>query len=438
VNDHIIYYRKEVLYSEENGYSGKGDIMQRKRVITLHENMLYSALFEDNRMVRLDAFPSVSSRDKAIKNEDPGTAVGDIFVAKVKDIIPNIGAAFVEIAGGERCYLSLESLKKPVFLNPKKNDILHQEDLLLVQVSREPVKTKPAVVTVNVSITGRYMVLTHGKTMVGISGKIRDEEKREHFHELLKPYSSQEYGFIVRTNALYASDEDIVAEVLALEEMYRDLRCRAQYAKCFTCLYRAPEYYLTDIRDDSFLTEETSEIITDSHEVYEQIDSFFSNNVLQAAIRLKYYEDFSMSLWNLYGMQAQLERALNKKVWLPCGGYLIIEPTEALTVIDVNTGKAVGKKKNVEEAYFKVNAEAAAEIAIQLRLRNLSGIIVVDFIDMREAQHTKQIASILKKELAKDYAKAEFIDFTALHLAEITRKKVRKPLHEQLQGKMAK
>lgn len=393
--------------------------MKKKHIITRKNGCILSLLMEGERFLQIDLEP-----------EETGTAsVGDIFVGKIKDIVPNIQAAFVEIANGQKCYLSLEGLQQPVFLNSKKDEIPHQGDELLVQVSREAVKTKPADVTVNINITGRFAVLTHGKTMIGVSGKIRSEKSRKRLQELAVPYKNRKYGFILRTNAENASDEEICRELDKLAIEYRMLRDRAEHSVCFSRMFKAPLHFLTDMRD---MPENSREIITDQADIYEQIRGYLEKFQPKEKDNLCFYEDSMITLWNLYGMEKQMARALGKKVWLSCGGYLVIEPTEALTVIDVNSGKAVGKKKDKEAAYYKVNLEAAKEIAVQIRLRNLSGIILVDFIDMKNGQNTESLISCLTEELAKDPVKTNFVDMTALHLAEITRKKVRKPLQEQI------
>lgn len=398
----------------------------KKHIITKKDGCFVSAILESDRLVQIDIEPD-SELDKS-KQE---AKLGDIFVGKVKDIVPNIQAAFVEIGNKQKCYLSLEKLKQPIFLNPKKNQEVHQGDEILVQVSREAVKTKPADVTVNINITGRYAVLTHGKTMIGISGKIQEETERKRLQKLLVPYKNQEYGFILRTNAKFALEDEILMELDRLIKEYQNIRKKAEYSACFSCIFRVQEHFITDIRDSR--NEQFLEIITDDKQIYQRIADYLESFQPEDTDKLRFYQDSMISLWNVYGMEAKLEKALHTKVWLPCGAYLVIEPTEALTVIDVNSGKAVGKKKDTQAAYYKVNLEAAWEIAVQIRLRNLSGIILVDFIDMKE-ENTKRLISFFAEQLAKDPIKTDFIDMTALHLAEITRKKVRKPLYEQMRS----
>lgn len=307
---------------------------------------------------------------------------------------------------------------------------MHQGDEVLVQVSKEAVKTKPANLTVNLNFTGRYAVLTYGKTGIGISSKIKNEAQRKRLYKLLEPYKNEEYGFILRTNAVNALDSEIIAELDKLRKEYKKVRQKAEYSACFSCVLEAPEHFITDIRDSR--KKQSFEIITDDRQIYERVMDYLESFQPEDKEKLRFYEDSMICLWNLYGLEAKLEKALRTKVWLSSGAYLVIEPTEALTVIDVNSGKAVGKKKDTEAAYYKVNLEAAEEIAVQIRLRNLSGIILVDFIDMKEEKNTKALISFFTEKLAKDPIKTNFIDITALHLAEITRKKVRKPLYEQI------
>lgn len=389
----------------------------KKYILTKKNGCTISALLQQDQLIQIDLEP----------NREQEAFIGDIFIGKIKDIVPNIQAAFIEIANGQKAYLSLDKLKQPIFLNPKKNQIPHQGDELLVQVFKEASKAKPMDVTANINITGRFAVLTHGKTAIGVSGKIGEETKRKRLYHLLESYQNEEYGFIIRTSAENALESDILTEIELLIDRYYSIRKKAEYSSCFSCISRAPSRFMTDLQGMG----ELPEIITDCQELYEQLLSYLSEFQQEIKNKLRFYEDSSISLWNLFGMESKLEKALKKKVWLPCGAYLIIEPTEALTVIDVNSGKAVSKKKDKEQAYYKINLEAAKEIAVQIRLRNLSGIILVDFIDMKYTEHTKDLICQFTDRLNQDPVKTNFIDITALHLAEITRKKVRKPLSEQ-------
>ncbi len=198
---------------------------------------------------------------------------------------------------------------------------------------------------------------------------------------------------------------------------------------CYSCLYKNLPAYITGIRDS--YAGKLEEIITDCPDLYDQLKEYLENSQKEDAEKLKLYTDDLLSLGKLYSLENALSKALDKRVWLKSGGYLVIEPTEAMVVIDVNTGKYEGKKK-LEETVLKINLEAAAEIARQLRLRNLSGIIMVDFIDMNQEAHKEALMDALRAAVAKDPVKTVVVEMTRLNLVEITRKKLRRPLYEQV------
>ena len=228
---------------------------------------------------------------------------------------------------------------------------------------------------------------------------------------------------------LYQRSIDILKEFSRLKLELEQLLSEARYRTCFSCLKQSEPEYMRTIQNTRY--EQLEEIITDIPEIYEQIQEFQKEDALLRNISLTLYEDSMLSLSSLYNVSKQIERALDKRVWLPSGGYLVIEPTEALTVIDVNTGKDVNKRKK-QEHFLKVNKEAARMAAKQLRLRNLSGIIIIDFIDMKQEEDRKELLSYLKKEVQLDPVPVQVVDMTKLELVELTRKKVSKNLKEQL------
>ena len=236
-------------------------------------------------------------------------------------------------------------------------------------------------------------------------------------------------GIIVRTNSSGVSADIIEREVRQLYEQYTELVHTGIYKSCFTKLYQAPAGYLCDIRNG--YEEEIEGILTDDKEIYETILTYMKTYSEEDCSKVKLYTNEMISLNRLYGVETKIEKALQKNVWLKSGGYLVIQPTEAMTVIDVNTGKAIEGKKNVEEHFLKINKEAAKEVAKQLRLRNYSGIIIIDFIDMVSEKAKKELIQCLESYIKKDPVKTVFVDITKLNLVELTRKKVRKPLHEQ-------
>lgn len=393
--------------------------MNNKLIITKKDNSIVSAFFEENDMVQVN-----------VEYVDSGRILGNIYIGKIKNIVKNINAAFVEIANGKMCYLSLLEAKNPIFVNPKKTDKLVIGDELIVQVSKEDIKTKAPVITTNINFTGKYVVLIHGKSTLGISSKIKDESERKKIRQWMDELKNPEYGFVVRTNAAKQSKEIIQNEVRELINQYEELLKYGVHKKTFSLLYQNIPGFISDIKDG--YGNSMDEIVTDDKDIYESIYHYLSNHQKEDVSKLRFYEDKLLSLANLYSINNKLEHALREKVWLKSGGTIIIQPTEALTVIDVNTGKAISGKKNIDENFLKINREAAKEIAKQLRLRNISGIIIIDFITMTNEEHKKNLMGELDSYLKKDPIKTTLVDMTPLNLVEITRKKVRKPLHEQL------
>ncbi len=365
----------------------------------------------------------------------------EIYIGKVQNIVKNISAAFVEIAPGTVCYLPLEDLKHPVYTKKGTSQNIQQGDELLVQVKREGIKTKAPAVTTNLTLHGKYALLTTGNTQISVSSKLSKEEK-ERLLRVVKDNSSadngslegrsageRDYGWLLRTNAGGASPEVIKKDLLRLQTKYGELMKTAQYRTCFSCLLARPSAYLKRLSD--LYTEEVDEILTDDRELFEQMTEYFQENQPEDTAKLRFYEDRLLPMEKLYSLDHHLKEALGERVWLKSGGYLVIQPTEALTVIDVNTGKfTAGKKK--EAAFLKLNQEAALEAARQIRLRNLSGIVIIDFINMEEKESEVQLLKTLDDALRRDPIRTTLVDMTKLSLVEITRMKKERPLHESV------
>lgn len=365
----------------------------------------------------------------------------EIYIGKVQNIVKNISAAFVEIAPGTVCYLPLEDLKHPVYTKKGTSHNIQQGDELLVQVKREGIKTKAPAVTTNLTLHGKYALLTTGNTQISVSSKLSKEEK-ERLLRVVKDNSSADngslegmsageraYGWLLRTNAGGASPEVIKKDLLRLQTKYGELMKTAQYRTCFSCLLARPSAYLKRLSD--LYTEEVDEILTDDRELFEQMTEYFQENQPEDTAKLRFYEDRLLPMEKLYSLDHHLKEALGERVWLKSGGYLVIQPTEALTVIDVNTGKfTAGKKK--EAAFLKLNQEAALEAARQIRLRNLSGIVIIDFINMEEKESEVQLLKTLDDALRRDPIRTTLVDMTTLSLVEITRMKKERPLHESV------
>ncbi|MBE5939869.1 MAG: ribonuclease E/G [Lachnospiraceae bacterium] len=362
-----------------------------------------------------------------------GTDLGNIYIGLVRDIAKNINAAFVEYSKDKKGYLSLETNISPVFLNKKNTSKICEGDYILVQVEKEPIKTKDAVLTTNISIPGKYCVFSYGKNMIGFSGKIKKDildssymgidAFKEQVSECIGKYMPDNCGFIIRTEAAKASVNEIETEAAKLFNIYNDIISSAAGLKLYTCVYQAKPSYISIIEKH---LSSTDEIITDSEKIYNELYEYFDNTD-----KLRLYEDTRISLSSFYNIETAVGEALNKKIWLKSGGFLIIEQTEAMTVIDVNTGK-FEKGKNSEETFLKINKEAASEIGRQLRLRNLSGIIITDFIDMKSEEHKKELITHFSDVLSHDPVKTVLVDITKLGLVEVTRQKIKMPISQFL------
>lgn len=391
--------------------------MDSTRIITyIREDVLADALYEDGRLMELSLIP---------KGKE--SLLGNIYIGKVKNIVKNIQAAFVEIENGVICYLPLEEIRMPIYTKPKKQERLAEGDELLVQVSREAVKTKAPSVTTNLNLTGKYLVMTTGNQTVGFSSKLKGGEK-ERLRALVSSWQRPMAGLIVRTNAAGAGEEELLKEYERLLKQYEFLTEKAVHRTTFSCVLRSRPAYLASILGSR--SERLKEILTDEAELYGQIREFLTDEMPEDSGKLRFYEDHQLSLKALYRMEKDLMEALSEKVWLKSGAYLVIEPTEALTVIDVNTGKYT-EGKDKQETIRKINQEAAREITRQLRLRNLSGMILIDFVDMAGKEEPEKLLALMREQLQNDPLKAAVVDMTALGLMELTRKKQKKNLLEQ-------
>lgn len=375
-------------------------------------------------------------RSLKLEQEESKSLIGNIYIGKVKNVVKNIGAAFIDLGGGQMGFYSLTENKNHIYANPAGHTPLTQPkagDELIVQVSKDAVKTKDPVLSCYLNFTGKYSVLTTGKPLIGFSAKIKDitwkEEVKAYLSECFSGFPNENFGIIVRTNAREISKEEIGQEVMFLKSQMESLLSKAWCRTCYSVLRENEPSYILSLRDT--YSKNLEAIITDDKICYEQMIRFLSENQPEDLDKLAFYEDRLLSLLKLYSLESVLEEAFSRHVWLKSGGYLVIEPTEALTVVDVNTGKYSGRK-NIEDTLLKINLEAAIETSRQIQLRNLSGIIIVDFIDMALPEHREELMAVLEKELSSDPVKTVLVDITKLGLVEITRKKISKPLYEQI------
>lgn len=358
--------------------------------------------------------------------------IGDIFVGKVKNIVKNIQAAFVEIGKGVECYLPLSDLNCPVYLNKFSNKkALVAGDELLVQIVKEAVKNKTAVATSNLSFSGKYLVVSKENKCIGISKKItgdKSSQLKKFVLDEISKYNNFDFGVIIRTNAKDASMQQIADELKTLKETAEKVLSYGIHRTCYSKVYEVQPEHLLAIKN--CYMENLDEIVTDDAGLYDEIQCYLNEFQKEDAYKLHLYKESMLPLYKLYNLPNQIEDASKKKVWLKSGGYLIIEQTEAMVVVDVNTGKFDGQKKDRQENFLKINKEAAIELANQLILRNLSGMILIDFISMENKQYIEELIEVLKAELKKDPIKTEFVDITKLGIVELTRKKQKKPLKE--------
>lgn len=378
--------------------------------------MLTAALEENGRICQINPMGMSKS-----------CILGNIYIGKVKNLAKNIHAAFVEIAEGQMCYYSLDEKEPPVFANPKKNEEIKPGDEIVVQVAREGIKSKLPYVTGNLNFTGHYLVLTSHRKELGFSGKLTKAEKQR-FRELLENRMPENAGIIVRTNSRNAADEEILIELDLLVQRYQQVLLKGTSRVCFSLLEESLPEYMQVLQN--VYTEHLEEIVTDNRSLYEAVSSY-AKTAFPENTQIRLYEDKLLPLYKLYSLESALEHGLHEKVWLKSGGFLVIQQTEAFVCIDVNTGKFTANKE-MEETFRKINLEAAAEIALQLRLRNLSGIILIDFINMKSPKHKKELMENLQAYLNRDPVKGTVVDMTSLNIVEVTRKKVRKSLTEEM------
>ncbi|MDO5389589.1 MAG: ribonuclease E/G [Eubacteriales bacterium] len=377
----------------------------------------YTALIDHNRLLEFH-FQPVSQK----------SILDNIYVGQVDNLVKNIQGAFIKINKDTPCYYDLKEQNTAIYTSPKKSAQMVPGDQVLVQVCRDAIKSKQPAVTTNLSFKGKYLVLTTGKKGIGLSGKLDVEEKKR-LKGWLEEADAVTYGLVVRTNARDASKEELLKELELLKKRCERILQFGVSRTCFSLLEEREAFYLSVLRNT--YTRDLEEIVTDIPQLYQQIMSYLTENQPEDLGRLRFYEDALLPLIKLYGIEKKFDEVRQEKVWLKSGGFLVIQPTEALVSIDVNTGKFIGKKK-AEETYRKINLEAAEEIARQLRVRNLSGIILIDFINMSNPDHNEELLHVLQKYLRKDPVKAIVHDMTQLNLVEVTRKKVEKPLSEEL------
>lgn len=402
--------------------------------ITAYHNRLLSALCAGDRIIQA----SFSKLPGSLQSSAPASLpVGSILVGRVGQVVPNIQAAFVDLAPGVRGFLPFRNIVNPIYCSGAAHgDLPVQGDLIVVQITRAAVKTKEAVLSTELTLSGRYAVLNRLDRSVHYSGKVsqrqRDDMKAWIREQTDNESAAGQYGYIIRTNAFSLTDKAPIREEMTLLADTMDRICLiARSRTLYSVLYEPHTDYLSALLDTD--SRSIHRIVTDIPEVYACLQTYFSESKdCDALDRLSFFDSGKkvMSLLNLYKLGEQIEEAFSTRVWLKSGGYLVIEPTESLVAIDVNTGKYTGRS-GAEDTFLKINLEAAEMIALQLRLRNLSGMILVDFINMKESAHKELLLTRMRALTADDPVHTSVIDMTPLGLVEITRKKIKKNLKEQ-------
>ena len=366
---------------------------------------------------------------QVFQEEEP--LLNSIFVARVDNIVPNIKAAFVRISPKQVCYLPLEDVQAPLYVK-KQSEFkkLSIGDEIVVQVVKDAIKTKEPVVSTKLTLAGKYCVLTTENTSLGVSKKITGEHHLQ-MSELLSTNVSEqakEYGFgmIVRTNALEATEEELIRDLTETMERFISLKEKSAHQTAFAVLEKPEAPYIQKLKTADLTA--LDNIYTDEEDIFAEIEGKLP--YLKEKGLLKLYKDDKVSLGTLYNFRGSVDKLVEKRVWLKSGANIIIEQLETMTVVDINSGKNISKN---ETAILEINKEASIEIARQLRLRNISGMIIIDFINMKSKEHMDELVAVLKEQIKKDTVTCTFMDVTKLGLVELTRKKTYKSLKELME-----
>ncbi|HIE07359.1 MAG TPA: Rne/Rng family ribonuclease [Desulfarculaceae bacterium] len=382
--------------------------------------------------------------------------VGNIYNGRVVKVLPGMDAAFVDIGLDKAAFLYVADVRneddQEVFLPADETPVVDEEfviskdeldealpalqidDLLkegqdiLVQVSREPIGTKGARITTYNSLPGRYLVLLPTVEHIGISRKIEDEDERLRLKELVAEIKPEGMGLIVRTVSEGKEKIDLLHDLEFLVKLWENINQKKETTKSLNLVYQDLRLVQRIIRD--LYSDEIDRVVIDSDECYHELRDFITNYFPGLDCDIDRYTGIQ-PIFQAYDIEIEINKALEQKVWLKSGGYIVIESTEALTAIDVNTGRFVGKK-NLEDTILKTNLEAAKEIAFQLRLRNIGGIIIIDFIDMEKKNHRERVNVALEEALKRDKAKSNVLKISELGLVEMTRERVRNSIARML------
>ena len=372
--------------------------------------------------------------------------VGNIYKGRVQRVMPGMQAAFVDIGLDRAAFLHAADIVKPTQVVEGEGEgdaaplppaptrpiaeLLREGQDIIVQVVKDPIGSKGARLTTQLSIPSRYLVLLPRTRVVGVSARIEDEAERARLKThiaTLSPAGAQ-HGYIVRTNAEGQPEEALAEDVAYLNRAWALIEQKSASARVGERVYEDLSLPLRAVRD--LMRKDVEKVKVDSRETCDRLRTFAAQYMPGLAEKIEHYTG-ARPIFDLYGVEDEIQRALDKEVPLKSGGYLVIDQTEAMTTIDVNTGSFLGQR-NLEETVYRTNLEAAQSVARQLRLRNLGGIIIIDFIDMTDAEHRRQVLRQLEKSLTRDHAKTTVYEFSPLGLVEMTRKRTTESLERQL------
>jgi len=386
--------------------------VDRELVIISSRDLYLYVIFENKEPVEL----RVEYRDLLKQS-------GNIYKGKIKRIVPAMNAAFVDIGEDREAFLPLKDINDCDTVKPNEN--------IIVQVKRAAVSSKGAKLSCKITLPGKYLVLIPNNSHVSISSKIENREEKERIknriNDLLKPFNDENYGYIIRTSAVDASEEAIVDDFLSLKQLWENIHRLSRQKRTPTLLYEESSKVFGILRD---YAGRFTKIVSDDIKKLKEIKEYIKKNFKQE-IKLEPYRKRKVSLYTYYQVDKIIAKILNPYVWLKNGGYLVIEETEALVSIDVNSGSHC-RHKSLEDTAYHTNLEAMKEIAKHLRLRDLGGIIVIDFIDMKDEEKKKALIEQFKEEVKRDKRPVKIKNFTSLGLLELTRKKLEESLIKQL------
>lgn len=397
----------------------------RKIIIDYNKDRLRAALLENEHLVEFHV-------------EKPSEElVGNIYVGKVVNVLPGMQAAFVDIGIDRNAFLFIADVMMPN--NDKDydneierediniNEVLQQGQTVLVQVKKEAFGKKGPRVTTYISIAGRFIVYMPNSNYIGVSKKITDENERDLLKKLGENILKDNEGMIIRTRAMDVNDQYLNDDLKFLRSVWDTILENSKKLSAPNLVYKDLDLSFRLIRD--LFSEDVEQFIIDDGYEYARIKEFINKTTPEYVDRLYFYQ--GKNIFDAYDIQHEIDKLTKRKVWLKSGGYIIIDKTEALTAIDVNTGKYIGHSR-LEDTIFKINMEAAVQIAKELRLRDIGGIIIIDFIDMELQEHGDEIISALEMELKNDRTRSSVLGLTQLGLVEMTRKKVRQSIDNVL------